>query len=165
MPFPAPRLRRLALPVALLFVAATGAAAQGAAVTQPACDYQRCAYGIAGALHGLVITKGASEAKVATLGFLFTRDVSVHFDGAARDEARRAVTTRRWAALFTDAGLALLVAGAADAASNDVNDDSARLMIGGAALVGVSVPLQFRADTRLARAIWMHNARFAAGAR
>jgi hypothetical protein len=30
---------------------------------------------------------------------------------------------------------------------------------------GISVPLQFGADTRLARAVWQHNARYAGAAR
>jgi len=41
----------------------------------------------------------------------------------------------------------------------------AHLMLAGVASVGVSVPLQFLADKHLARAVWQHNARYAAETR
>ncbi len=129
------------------------------------CDYRQCAYNIIAALHGLRVVRGAEETQVATLGFLWTRDISSAFDGEGREAARSAVRTRRWGALFTDVGLALLATGAVSAAANDLDRTSANLMIAGAASVGVSVPLQFLADKHLARAVWQHNARYAAETR
>jgi len=126
-----------------------------------ACDYQRCAYNIIAALHGLRVVRGADEAQVATLGFLWTRDISDRFEGDGHEAARSAVRTRRWGALFTDVGLALLLSGAVSAAANDLDRTSANLMLAGVASVGVSVPLQFLADKHLARAVWQHNARYA----
>ena len=125
------------------------------------CDYQRCAYNIIAALHGLRVVRGADEVQVATLGFLWTRDISGQFDGAGHEAARTAVRIRRWGALFTDVGLALLASGALSAAANDLDRRSANLMLAGAASVGVSIPLQFLADKHLARAVWQHNARYA----
>ena len=128
------------------------------------CDYRSCAYNIIAALHGLKVTSGAQETPVATLGFLWTRDISDAFEGEGKAAAQAAVRTRRWGALFTDVGLALLAIGAARAATNDLDDTAAHLMLGGAASLGVSVPIQFLADKHLARAVWQHNARYAAGA-
>lgn len=129
------------------------------------CDYRRCAYNIIAALHGLRVVSGADETQVATLGFLWTRDIAVHFDGEGQRTARAAVRARRWGALFTDVGLALLATGAARAAANDLDDTAAHLMLAGVASVGVSVPLQFLADKHLARAVWQHNARYATESR
>lgn len=119
-------------------------------------------------LLALPLTAGAQradETQVATLGFLWTHDISGAFDGAGAEAAHLAVRTRRWGALFTDVGLALLVTGAVSAAANDLDRTSANLMLAGAASVGVSVPLQFLADKHLARAVWQHNARYAAETR
>lgn len=129
------------------------------------CDYHRCAYNIIAALHGLRVVRGADEVQVATLGFLWTRDISPRFEGEGHEAARTAVRTRRWGALFTDVGLALLASGAVSAATNDLDRSSANLMLAGAASLGVSVPLQFLADKHLARAVWQHNARYAAETR
>ena len=125
------------------------------------CDYRHCAFNIIAALHGLRVVRGADEVQVGTLGFFWTRDLSDRFDGEGREAARTAVRTRRRGALFTDVGLALLATGAARAATNDLDRGAANLMLAGAAIVGVSVPLQFRADKHLARAVWQHNARYA----
>lgn len=161
-----PALPTLAIAAACL-AAATPLAAQR---TEPsrapdACDYRTCAYNLVPRGLGLAVVRGEAEAPVATLGFLWTRDVSAAFDGEAVPAARAAVRTRRWAAVFTDLGLALLVAGAASAATDDLDQTAAAMMIGGAASVGVSVPLQFLADKHLARAVWRHNARYAEGGR
>lgn len=126
-----------------------------------ACDYRSCAYNIIAALHGLRVVRGERETQVATLGFLWTRDISDAFDGEGRSAAQAAVRARRWGALFTDLGLALLLTGAVSAATQDLDETSAKLMLAGAASVGVSVPIQFLADKHLARAVWQHNARFA----
>jgi hypothetical protein len=129
-----------------------------------ACDYRACAYNIIAALHGLKVTRGEQETPVATLGFLWTRDISDVFEGEGEAAAKAAVRTRRWGALFTDLGLALLVTGAASAATNDLDETSTALMLGGATSLGLSVPIQFAADKHLARAVWQHNARYATGA-
>lgn len=129
------------------------------------CDYRHCAYNIIPAGLGLRVVRGESEVPVASLGFLWTRDISDVFDGEGQAAAKAAVRTRRWAALFTDVGLGLLVVGAAGALADDLDDTTAALMLGGAASVGVSIPLQFLADKHLARAVWQHNARYAGGTR
>lgn len=163
-------LRTACLAVSLLLPLRTEAQradAQRAAASSVAadCDYRRCAYNIIAALHGLRVVRGAAETQVATLGFLWTGDVSSHFDGEGQREARSAVRARRWGALLTDVGLALLLTGAASAAIDDLDDSAAHLMLAGVASVGVSVPVQFLADKHLARAVWQHNARYAAESR
>lgn len=166
LPAPAPTSMRLLL-ASLLVVAASRLDAQRAPVAPIAadCDYRQCAYGIIAAPHGLRVVRGEAEVRVALLGFLWTRDISGAFDAPAQEAARAAVRTRRWGALLTDTGLALLLTGAARAATRDLDETGARLMLAGAATVGLSVPLQFRADTHLSRAVFAHNARFAGVAR
>jgi hypothetical protein len=158
---------RAALVAALLVLLPVDAVAQqmDATRTSAGCTYRDCAYNILARLHGLEVVRGAQETPVGTLGFLWTKDISAAFDGEGQAAARSAVRVRRWAALFTDAGLALLLVGAADAAANDLDRTAANLMLGGAASLGLSVPLQFRADLHLARAVWQHNARYAGAAR
>jgi hypothetical protein len=162
-----PTLRlRAALAAASLLLAPASAIAQRAEPSRlPSdCDYGRCAYNIIAALHGLRVTRGAQEEAVATLGFLWTRDISTAFDGEAARVARDAVRTRRVGAVFTDLGVALLAVGASRAAARSLDETAAHLMLGGAASLGISVPIQFTADKHLARAVWQHNARYAAGA-
>ena len=130
------------VPLLLALPRTAGAQRVDAPRLPASCDYRACAYNIIAALHGLRVVRGTGETQVATLGFLWTRDISSAFDGEGHDAARTAVRTRRWGALFTDVGLALLATGAVS--------------------VGVSVPLQFLADKHLARAVWQHNARYAA---
>lgn len=168
---PRPRALRAGVAAALGLICAlagapTVAHAQRAepARLPSACDYRACAYNIIAALHGLRVTRGADETPVATLGFLWTRDISDAFEGEGQAAAKAAVRTRRWGALFTDLGLALLVTGAASAATQDLDETSTALMLGGAASLGLSVPIQFAADKHLARAVWQHNARYATGA-
>lgn len=170
LPAPSPSVRRsppqttlIAVLCAAMFASPVTAAAQrtDASRIPSACDYRSCAYNIIAALHGLRVVRGESETQVATLGFLWTRDISDAFDGDGRAAAQAAVRARRWGALFTDVGLALLMTGAVSAATDDLDDTSAALMLAGAASVGVSVPIQFLADKHLARAVWRHNARYA----
>lgn len=170
LPAPSPTVRRIASSTTLIavlcaamFASPLAASAQRADAPRIAgpCDYRRCAYNIIAALHGLRVVRGESETQVATLGFLWTRDISDAFDGEGRAAAQAAVRTRRWGALFTDVGLALLMTGAVSAATDDLDETSAALMLAGAASVGVSVPIQFLADKHLARAVWQHNARYA----
>lgn len=170
MVYPARSHRAVAVVFATLFATVlallpTAARAQRAEPSRlPAnCDYRSCGYNIIAALHGLKVTSGTQETPVATLGFLWTRDISAVFEGEGQSEARAAVRTRRWGALLTDIGLALIVTGAVSAATNDLDERAAHLMLGGAASLGLSVPIQFAADKHLARAVWQHNARYATG--
>ena len=159
---PIPPLRRIAaVAVVLLLAPCTAVRAQRPAPPDAPCDYRACAYNIIAALHGLRVVAGEQERQVATLGFLYTRDISDAFEGEGRMAAIAAVHTRRWGALFTDVGLALLATGALQAVRHDVDQRSATMMMAGAASVGPSVPLQFLADKHLARAVWQHNARYA----
>ncbi len=125
------------------------------------CDYRRCAYNIVPVLHGLTVVRGEEETPVATLGFLWTRDITDAFAEPARDAARRAVRTRRVAAVFTDLGLALAAAGVAVGLAEEFDETAGLLIAGGVVSITVSVPLQFRADKYLAQATWIHNARYA----
>ncbi|MFN0098768.1 MAG: hypothetical protein ACKVS7_08850 [Gemmatimonadaceae bacterium] len=125
------------------------------------CDYRRCAYNIVPVLHGLTVVRGEEETPVATLGFLWTGDITDAFAEPARDVARRAVRTRRVAAVFTDLGLALAAAGLAVGLAEEFDETAGLLIAGGVVSITVSVPLQFRADKYLAQATWIHNARYA----
>jgi len=143
--------------------------ARAASDTTPAradsnCDYRRCALAVVPAWNGLDVVRGEQEERVARLGFFWTRDLSPAFAGEphAFEFARRAVHTRRTAAVFTDAGLALLayalVGGLADSEHSSTYQGVA---IGGAAALAIGVPLQFSADGHLSRAVWWHNTQFA----
>jgi hypothetical protein len=152
-------MRPRAIVVAAALLGAVPSA--GAQAADSTCTYRQCALNIVPVLHGLTVVRGEQETPLATLGFLWTRDVSGIFDAAARDAARDAVRTRRLAAVFTDLGLGLLVVGATRAASEDLDRTAATLMLAGTATFAISVPIQFRADAHLSRAVWRHNARFA----
>jgi hypothetical protein len=156
------------LPLAILglcgVLAARPLLAQTAAPDTAACDYRRCAYGIAPAWDGLAVVRGANESRVANLYFLWPRDISAHFAGSdsAMTHVRRAVHLRRIGAVLTNAGALTLLAAAAGAlnAGHARRSDSA-LGLAGAAAFAVSVPLQFAADGELSRAVWWHNLRLA----
>lgn len=128
------------------------------------CAYTRCALGIAPVWNGLAVVRGTERQRVANLGFFFPRDVAPAFAGedSALRHARRAVRVRRWAALFTDAGGALLGYGAVQQIRNGrlARSERAAAALGGASLA-VSVPLQFGADGLLSRAVWWYNRRYA----
>lgn len=126
-----------------------------------ACDYKRCAYNIVPVLHGLTVVRGEQETPVATLGFLWTGDITDAFAEPAREAARRAVRTRRVAAVFTDLGLILAAAGVGVGLAEEFDETAGALLAGGVASIAISVPLQFRADKYLAQATWIHNARYA----
>ena len=93
---PRPRARSVArLVVVLAVVVASTPAVAHAQRAEPArlpaaCDYRSCAYNIIAALHGLKVTRGAEEAPVATLGFLWTRDISEAFEGQGQVAAKAA---------------------------------------------------------------------------
>ena len=95
---------------------------------------------------------------MATLPFLWPARVAHIFgdDSIATRHAVRATRRRALAALFTDVGGVLVIAGATRF------NGAGRSMIGtGAALVAASVPIQFAADAELSRAVWSYNRRFA----
>lgn len=143
-------------------------AALGAQSASPsrlaACSYETCALNVVPRWNGLAVVRGADEAQVATLGFFLPGSLEAAFTGVPSAEAlgRRAVRTRWAAALLTDLGAAAILVGALRASGEHGSDDTARLwLVGGAAALGVSVPLQFRADGFLSRAAWQFNAQFA----
>ncbi|MBX3173703.1 MAG: phosphatase PAP2 family protein [Gemmatimonadaceae bacterium] len=130
----------------------------------PSCSYESCALNVVPRWNGLAVVRGADEAHVATLGFFFPGSLEAAFSGVPTAEAlgSRAVRTRWAAALLTDLGAAAILVGALRASGEQGSDDTARLwLVGGAAALGVSVPLQFRADGFLSRAAWQFNAQFA----
>ena len=143
---------------------AQAASGSAEAPSDSSCTYARCALAVVPAWNGLDVVRGEQEQKVARLGFFWTRDVSPVFAGEphALDFARRAVRTRRTAAVFTDAGIALLayalIGGTTDSGHTSTYQGIA---IGGAVAFAVGVPLQFAADGHLSRAVWWHNAQFA----
>lgn len=136
--------------------------AQSATPDSAACDYRRCAFGIAPAWDGLAVVRGAEVTRVANLYFLWPRDISSHFRGSdsAMTHVNRALHLRRIGAVLTSAGALTLVAAAARAldAGRARRSDS-MLALAGAGAFGVSVPFQFAADGELSRAVWWHNLR------
>ena len=139
-----------------------------AQATPAACTYQTCALAIAPTWNGLSVVRGENRARVANLHFFLPRNIDSAFGGppvAGADStqawAATAVQRRRVAAAFTDAGGALMIV----AAVVGTRDTGARRSmtvagLGGAALFGISVPIQFAADDALARAVWWFNRRF-----
>lgn len=149
-----------ALLVAATLFAARPAPAQSADVT---CVYSECALGLSPTLTGLDVVRGKSSARVASLNFFLPADVSSGFTGndSAMMYARRAYSTRRTAAAFTDIGLTLFAAaGAKVAADRGVRRAGAAWLGAGAAFFAVSFPLQLRADGQLSSAVWWYNSRF-----
>lgn len=128
-----------------------------------ACAYTRCALGIAPVWNGLAVVRGVQQQRVANLGFFLPRDIAPLFAGedSALRFARRAVRMRRWAALFTDAGGAMLGYAAVQQIRNGrlARGERVTAALGAGSFV-VSVPLQFGADGLLSRAVWWHNRRF-----
>lgn len=160
-----PPLLHLAAAAVAAALAAAPAATVGAQATPAApCPYDRCALSVEPRWDALALARGARGERVGQLGFFWPGDVRPLFAGSdsALHYARRAVATRRAAAALTDAGALLLALGIARAAHDGgLRGTGAGIAAGGAALFAVSVPLQFAADGRLARAVWWHNARFA----
>jgi len=158
------RMAVLLLLALSIHVRETRAASAGSSsASDSACTYRRCALAVVPAWNGLDVVRGESAERVARLGFFWTRDLSPVFAGEphALDFARRAVRTRRTAAVFTDAGLALLVTALAGGIADSENSATWRgVAIGGAAAFAVGVPLQFSADGQLSRAVWWHNTQF-----
>ena len=154
-----PRIHRW-LPVALVLLAAREARTQSA---DTVCTYTRCALGLAPTLTGLDVVRGSSNVRITSLNFFLPRDLSPTFAGSdsAVLYARRAVSTRRAAAAFTDLGVVLLAAGAVKIAGDrEVNRGSAAWLGAGTALFTISFPLQLRSDGELSRAVWWFNSHF-----
>jgi hypothetical protein len=128
------------------------------------CDYQRCALGIAPVWNGLAVVRGAEREQVANLSFFWPVDLEAPFRGdSARAYALRAVHTRRVAATLTDAGALLMAVAVLRGVQTKPLDGIGRAAaIAGAAAFVLSVPLHFRADGWLSRAVWWHNASAAA---
>jgi len=137
---------------------ATAATAQS---TDSACTFARCGYGIMPRLTGLDVVRGTSEAPVASLPFLWSKQVAGAFssDSAAAAHARRATSLRTAGALLSNAGAALVTA----AIVTGIRAEQSRrlpvaLGVGGLAALGASVPVHFAADAELSRAVWFYNA-------
>lgn len=163
----APKAATAATAAALVLVLlpANSAQAQGTIVGEPGlrCAYEVCALNVVPRWNGLAVVRGANEEHVSTLGFFIPGRLPGAFTGAPAAEAlgRQAVRTRRVAAALTDLGALAMVIGAARASGDHGTDNTARLWLAlGAASLGLSVPLQFRADGFLARAAWRYNAQF-----
>lgn len=125
------------------------------------CDYRACAYNIVPRLSGLVVTRGADDVAVAPLGFLWTQDITPAFFPEAQAAARAAVRTRRLAAVMTDVGLVAGLVGAIAMGRDGTTSGERVTAAAGATLFLLSVPVQFAADGHLARAVWLHNERYA----
>jgi hypothetical protein len=139
---------------------ATPLAAQATSDPGPACPYAQCGLGISPVWNGLTVVRGQQRLAVANLDFFWPRPVSAAMSGdSARTYATRAFTVRRRAAVLTDAGALLLLAGAARGAhAGRLDTPSRALLLTGAGSLAVSIPLQFSADAWLSRAVWWHNA-------
>jgi hypothetical protein len=142
-----------------------GASTLRAQETGQCTAYDACALNVVPRWNGLAVVRGVNEEHVATLGFLWpgslNRGTAFAPDAAATARGQRAVRTRRLAAALTDLGALAILAGAARTQGSGVDATARTLMISGAVAFGVSVPLQFRADGQLARAVWTYNRRFA----
>jgi hypothetical protein len=156
--------------VAVLILAALLAppAASGQSHATATCDYARCGLSIAPRWNGLAVVSGAQSEHVVNLNFFWARDIAPAFSapGIGSDSAvvhaRRAVRVRRVAAALTNSGVALIgVAGVRAIIAGSVRTGDTPLLVAGGAAMVVSLPLHFRADGALSRAIWWYNRRFA----
>jgi len=157
-------MSRLTFFAALMALVVSPSVSQSQRQASQNCTYQTCALGLAPVWDGLAVTRGDSERRVATLGFFLPGDVSSVFedDPDALEAARDAVQIRQIGAALTDGGLLSAATGIARALfRRDWDRLSTALTIGGAAALGVSIPVQFAADGELSRAVWLYNRRFA----
>lgn len=152
-----------AVAIVLLFAPIMSTRAQG---MDSNCTYTRCGLSIVPRLTGLDVVRGEAEARIGSLPFLWSHDVSALFarDAAARSFAVRATGRRRIAAALTDAGAFVIAAGAIGMLHDRgrIRGASPIAVVGGLALVGASVPVHFSADADLSRAVWRYNAALAA---
>jgi hypothetical protein len=125
----------------------------------PACPYAECALGISPVWNGLMVVRGQEQVPVTNLDFFWPRPVATVMTGdSARRYATKAFVVRRRAAVLTDVGALLLLAGAAQAVhAGRLDTPSRALLLTGAGGLAISIPLQFSADAWLSRAVWWHN--------
>jgi hypothetical protein len=126
------------------------------------CSYLRCALSIAPRLVALDVVRGDGEARVASLAFLWPRDVTRTFfsDSSAHEFAKRALRRRRLAAAMTDIGVFALTVGVIRFRAGGAPRAATAFVATGGALVAASVPIHFSADADLSRAVWRYNQRF-----
>lgn len=155
----------LTVSIAVMYAAMLCATASSlrAQPSPEACIYTRCALGIAPVWNGLLVTRGASQQRVANLGFFWTSTLAAPFAGndSALVYANRAVRVRRVAAVLTDVGVLALGYTAVRAATQGRLVGSDRIVaVAGGSVFAVSVPLQFAADGLLSRAVWWRNTEY-----
>lgn len=158
-----PPMRSLTILGVLLGLVLSAAGAPAAA-QQGAGPYEHSALNVVPRWNGLAVVRGENEAHVATLGFFWAGSLNGAFDADPRaaEFGRQARRTRRIAATLTDLGAVAIAVGVIRATGPRGVDPTARLVaLSGIAALGVSVPLQFKADGELSRAVWHFNARFA----
>lgn len=158
------RITAVATLLAGLAASRVQAQATTATAPSPPCSYSRCALGIVPAWNGLVVTRGAEHRREANLGFFWTASLDHLFadSDSARSYAQRAVKVRRVAAVLTNlGGIALGYAAVKAVANGELHRADRIVAASGAAMFGVSVPLQFAADGLLSRAIWWQNGVYA----
>ena len=153
-------MRARFIPLVALLVGATAARAQNPA---PACDYTRCALTIIPRLNALDVVRGEREEKVGSLPFLLPGRTPAIFAGSdsALSHARRATGVRRIGAALTDLGGALILTGVIASTRRYDHSAPTGVVLAGAALVGLSVPVHFWADAELSRAVREYNRQFA----
>jgi hypothetical protein len=163
--------QRSLLVVLALCAIVSRAEAQRETSSVAACSYERCAVRIEPRWDGLAAVPASGGDAVAQLSFFWPRAAASTLalsegDRGGRDStlhySMRALSMRRAAAGFTDAGL-LLVAAASVRAITHHEVQRSDAILGGAGLgaFAISVPLQFSADDLLGKAVWWYNRRFA----
>ncbi|MDB4885934.1 MAG: hypothetical protein JWN79_1372 [Gemmatimonadetes bacterium] len=159
------RLRRSAT-LAILLAAGIAVPSRAQLSTCPAAgpvppdaSYSRCALSIVPAWNGLLLARGASAERLGNLAFFWPHPIARLVTGdSARESAGHAFVTRRRAAVLTDLGGLLLLAGVAGAARRgDIAGTPRALAVAGAAMFAASIPLHFAADGWMSRAVWWHN--------
>ena len=143
-----------------------GGFARGLAAQEPqaGCSYDRCALQLVPRLWALDLVRGSGDEQVGSLSFFVPKPVRSAFVpiAPAQAHADRAFTIRRVAAVLTDAGGVLALMGATRAAATaDHRRASVGVGVLGVVALGVSVPLQFRADAELSHAVHEFNRQFA----
>lgn len=154
--------RAAVVAVAMLLVAAPSVSEAQSSVA-PCTVYAECAYNLVPRGLGLAVVRGEREEYIASLGFLRAGTLRGAFEGDSLADAlgRQAVRTRRAAATLTVSSL-IAIAGAGAVLLADGPDEAAiGLAAYGGVALGLSVPLQFKADGQLSRAVWQYNRRFA----
>lgn len=153
----------LAAVAAAILLAGAPSVSQAQSTATPCTVYVECAYNLVPRGLGLAVVRGEREEYIGSLGFLRPGTLRGAFDGDSIADAlgRQAVRTRRVAATLTVSSLLSIVgAGAVLLADGPKGAAIGFAAYGGVAL-GLSVPLQFKADGQLSRAVWQYNRRFA----